>query len=371
MSKQPSDEPKTIAEAKAEITEVLTKIKEHYDAILQMRLQDRNKWKEFNKIVEELEVVKARALKEEKRRQRDKERAAEKALFEQKNFASTPKVRPVEQKEPPKEAGKAPAFDAAPNPANPIKSELAPASARDSSIRSKKHSGTPSTGQTTERDSTIISGRPARTTSTGQTTERDSTISGEGPKARTRKSSGNAQAAVRESSAAPDSTGQTAARDESCNSSTLKGSDPRPAVKQKSRAAQLAQRDSSVVVLTGQTAQAMPLGDLEKTQDMGQSDLKFDEKAGRDQRSATSKARPADDEMTPEKERTPETRTPRASQFRDGFYKAKVVNVPIVVYESEKNNDNEKPDGLKKPRKKPSDPLLISYDMADEKYRYH
>ncbi|VDL76254.1 unnamed protein product [Nippostrongylus brasiliensis] len=254
MSKQPSDEPKTIAEAKAEITEVLTKIKEHYDAILQMRLQDRNKWKEFNKIVEELEVV--------------------------------PEIRPFDPK----------SITGLRQPVRRLRE-----------IR-------PSYPEGLLGQHRLV--RPPRE--------------------------------IRR---------------------------------------YLGKGLSQGLVLTGQTPQAMPLADLEKTQDMGQSDLKFDEKAGRDQRSATSKARPDDDEMvihmdlpdTPEKERTTESRTPRSSQFRDGFYKAKVVNVPIVVYESEsqsersspkKNNDNEKPDGLKKPRKKPSDSLLISYDMADEKYRY-
>ncbi|KAK5978938.1 hypothetical protein GCK32_010545 [Trichostrongylus colubriformis] len=77
------NEPKTIAEAKAEITELLTKIKDHYEAINRMRLADRNKWKDFNKTVEELEVVKARALKEEKKRQRDLEREQERRLLEE------------------------------------------------------------------------------------------------------------------------------------------------------------------------------------------------------------------------------------------------------------------------------------------------
>ncbi|KAK6019531.1 hypothetical protein OSTOST_14831, partial [Ostertagia ostertagi] len=55
-----------------------------------MRLADRNKWKDFNKTVEELEVVKARALKEEKKRQRDLERARERRELEERGFSSVP-----------------------------------------------------------------------------------------------------------------------------------------------------------------------------------------------------------------------------------------------------------------------------------------
>ncbi|KJH52171.1 hypothetical protein DICVIV_01636 [Dictyocaulus viviparus] len=74
ISKPNPAQPKTIAEAKAEISEVLQKIKEHYEAINKLRLADRTKWKYFNKKVEELEVVKASALKQERKRQGDCER---------------------------------------------------------------------------------------------------------------------------------------------------------------------------------------------------------------------------------------------------------------------------------------------------------
>ncbi|KAK6756560.1 hypothetical protein RB195_014775 [Necator americanus] len=87
ISKQDDREPRTVAEAKAEITEVLRKIQDHYAAINQMRLQDRKKWKFFNKRVEELEVVKARALKQERKRLRDQERAKERDELEAKTFS--------------------------------------------------------------------------------------------------------------------------------------------------------------------------------------------------------------------------------------------------------------------------------------------
>ncbi|VDM83813.1 unnamed protein product [Strongylus vulgaris] len=73
---------KTVAEAKAEIVNNLLKIQDHYIAINRMRNEDRAKWKVFNKKVEILEAVKARALKEERQRLRNKERARERDELE-------------------------------------------------------------------------------------------------------------------------------------------------------------------------------------------------------------------------------------------------------------------------------------------------
>ncbi|EYC08245.1 hypothetical protein Y032_0067g7 [Ancylostoma ceylanicum] len=78
---------RTIAEAKAEIVETLEQIQEHYVEINRMRLEDRAKWKFFNQKVEELEVVKARALKQERKRLRDNERAKERDELEAKTFS--------------------------------------------------------------------------------------------------------------------------------------------------------------------------------------------------------------------------------------------------------------------------------------------
>ncbi|KAL6741100.1 hypothetical protein Aduo_014390 [Ancylostoma duodenale] len=80
-------EPRTVAEAKAEIVETLQQIQEHYVEINRMRLEDRAKWKFFNQKVEELEVVKARALKQERKRLRDNERAKERDELEAKTFS--------------------------------------------------------------------------------------------------------------------------------------------------------------------------------------------------------------------------------------------------------------------------------------------
>ncbi|XGW02368.1 hypothetical protein V3C99_014419 [Haemonchus contortus] len=94
LTSREDDEPRTVAEAKAEITELLTRIKDHYEAINRLRLADRTKWKDFNRIVEELELVKARALKEEKKRQRDLERAQERKLLEERGFSGVPSSAP-------------------------------------------------------------------------------------------------------------------------------------------------------------------------------------------------------------------------------------------------------------------------------------